>query len=259
MHVLRAFGATGDPERLSGGRGLAWRAGDRILKPVDIEPTELEWQAANLTDLRIDGCRLALPTRAPDGALVVDGWTAWPTLAGRHEPGRWIDIIDVGRRFHAALAGIGRPQFIDERRHRWAMGDRVAWDEIDDAPYRTIPYVAELRDGLRPIRTASQLVHGDLTGNVLFADHEAPAIIDLALYWRSTAYATAIVVADAIVWEGAGEDLFGSQVGGETDFGALFARALIFRLVAAGIGGSEDRATIVDRYGVAVELAQRAS
>jgi uncharacterized protein (TIGR02569 family) len=243
---------------LEGGRGLAWRAGDQILKPVDVEPSELEWQASRLTGLRIEGCRLALPTRAASGALVIDGWTAWPTLAGRHEPGRWIDIIDVGRRFHAVLTGIDRPRFIDQRRHRWAIGDRVAWGDVDDAPYRTIPYVAELRDGLRPLPGPSQLVHGDLTGNVLFADHEAPAIIDLALYWRPIEYPTAIVVADAIVWEGAGEDLFGSRNGGEADFGGLFARALIFRLVAAGIGGSENRATITDRYGAAVELAHRA-
>ena len=93
---------------------------------------------------------------------------------------------------------------------------------------------------------------------MLFADPDPPALIDLALYWRPTAYATAIVAADAIVWEGASEDVFTSQVGGEIDFPDLFARALIFRLVAAGIGWPEERATIVDRYRVAVALAQRA-
>jgi hypothetical protein len=38
---------------------------------------------------------------------------------------------------------------------------------------------------------------------VLFHDGLPPAIIDFTPYWRPVGYASAIVVADALVWEGA--------------------------------------------------------
>ena len=50
-------------------------------------------------------------------------------------------------------------------------------------------------------------MHGDLTGNVLFADDLAPAVIDFSPYWRPTGFASAIVVGDALLWEGADETL----------------------------------------------------
>jgi hypothetical protein len=47
------------------------------------------------------------------------------------------------------------------------------------------------------------LIHGDLTGNVLFHDELPPAIIDFTPYWRPLEFQSAVVVADALVWEGA--------------------------------------------------------
>jgi uncharacterized protein (TIGR02569 family) len=252
--VLRQFDASGTLEQLDAGRGLAWKVGNRVLKPIDAEPSEIEWQAAALSRLKQDGYRLALPMPATDGSLVVEGWTAWPLLRGRYEIGRWTDIIDVSRRFHAEIAGLDKPPFIDERSHRWAIGDRVAWGDLSDEPYRHIPFVADLRDSLRPIRATDQLIHGDLAGNVLFAEDEPPAIIDLALYWRPIAYAEAILVADALVWEGAGNDLFDFALDAEPDFGQFLARALIFRLVAAVLGGFADNQAIADRHGKVVAL-----
>ena len=54
-----------------------------------------------------------------------------------------------------------------------------------------------------PVTAPSQLIHGDLSGNVLFHAELPPAIIDFAACWRPVAFASAIVVADALVWEGA--------------------------------------------------------
>lgn len=58
---------------------------------------------------------------------------------------------------------------------------------------------ARLTRLIRPVCGPSQLVHGDLSGNVLFAEGLAPAIIDFSPYWRPTSYADAIVVIDAAV------------------------------------------------------------
>jgi hypothetical protein len=54
-----------------------------------------------------------------------------------------------------------------------------------------------------------QLIHGDLTGNVLFDEEHGspPGIIDLTPYWRPAAYAEAIVVVDGLTWHGQGRSL----------------------------------------------------
>jgi uncharacterized protein (TIGR02569 family) len=198
-HVLAAFGVD-QATPLAGGRGRSWRAGNLVLKPLDWAPRELAYQSETLGALHADGFRVAPPLRQ-----VVDGWTAAPYLEGAHEPGRWREIIAVGRRLHAALAGFPRPgALLGERDDPWATGDRVAWGE---QPYDGIDDVLA---ALRPVEEPSQVVHGDLTGNVLFHSTLPPAIIDFAPYWRPTEYASAIVVCDAICWEGAPHDLAGA-------------------------------------------------
>jgi uncharacterized protein (TIGR02569 family) len=232
----------------------AWRAGDLILKPADLSPAEHTWQAEILPTIRLDGFRVALPRRASDGRLVVDGWAAWRHVDGEHRPRRWPEIIEVGERLHRAFALVPRPEFIATRTDPWSIGDRVAWGELSADPYRGIEAVRRLGDRLGPILASSQLVHGDLTGNVLFADDLPPAIIDLSPFWRPTAFASAIVIADALVWEGADPSVL-TQVPHVDTFGQYLARALIFRVVAASIGGFEgDDAEIDTAYRAAVDI-----
>jgi len=253
--ALAAFGARGDPVPLPGGRGTTWRAGDLVLKRADLAPDEHAWQAEVLPTIRTDGTRIPLPRRAIDGSLVVDGWAASTYLVGEHRAARWAEIIRIGERFHAALADLARPAFIATRTNPWSIGDRVAWGEAPVEPYLGVPHVGRLAEVLRPIDEPSQLIQGDLTGNVLFDDSLPPAVIDLSLYWRPTAFASAVVVADALVWEGADATL-PRAVDHVDRFGQYLARALIYRLVAAVEGDFEpDRDEFEARYRPAVELA----
>ena len=254
-HVLGAFGGSGTLVALPGGRDRAWRIDDLVLKPADLTPDELAWQAEVLPTVDAPDIRLSFPQRAVGGELVVDGWTAWSYLPGGHRAGQWRDIIDVGDRFHRAIAGLARPSFVAALTDPWSIGDRVAWGAAPIDPYRDVPHVARLAAGLAPVHARSQLVHGDLTGNVLFADGSPPAVIDLSLYWRPTAFATAIVVADALVWEGADASLL--DVGTDRDgFGQMLLRALLFRIVAAAKGGFEGDGSEIERhYRGAVDLA----
>ena len=187
--VLEAFGARGEPEPLAGGTGRAWRVGDLVLKPLD---ANVAWQHEVLSRVEQDGFRVEVPR--PE---IVDGWTAWTFLEGRHERGRWTEIIAVGERFHAALPDVRQPRV----ENAWETGDRVAWGE---QPY---PAVDDLLAALQPVDDPPQLLHGDLTGNVLFHDSLPPAIIDFAPYYRPPRYASAIVVADALCWEDAPREL----------------------------------------------------
>ncbi|MBS2534427.1 hypothetical protein KGQ20_16775 [Catenulispora sp. NF23] len=79
---------------------------------------------------------------------------------------------------------------------------------------------------------APQLIHGDLTGNVLFSAGLPPAVIDFSPYWRPAAFGEAIVVGDALIWHGADAGLVRDLM---SDRGPGFlqyvARAVVFRLV----------------------------
>ena len=220
--MLAAFGAAGEPQPLD---GVAWRAGEIVLKPLDMGEAALRWQAAVLRDLAVRELRVAAPLRARDDELVVDGWTAWPFLPGAHAP-RWAEIVAAGERLHRALAGVPRPEFLDARDDPWARADRVAWEELPAAG-PVAPEVERLLDARRPVTATSQLVHGDLSGNVLFAAGMPPAVIDLSPYWRPPAYAAAIVAVDAVLWHGAELDLLDGANP------QLLVRALLFRLLAA--------------------------
>ena len=70
-------------------------------------------------------------------------------------------------------------------------------------PPSASPAGERLHAALRPVTAPSQLIHGDLSGNVLFHAELPSAIIDFAACWRPVAFVSAIVVADALVWEGA--------------------------------------------------------
>lgn len=256
--VLASFGAAGcRPVRLGGGRGTSWVAGDVVLKPADVDVEELAWQAQVFSRIPSVGFRLARPRRAADGSFYVAGWSATEYVPGVHEARRWPEIIAVGERFHAALRRIPRPSFLDQRSSPWAVSDRVAWGEIPASEFPHVRHLPELVSALRPVTVPSQLIHGDLTGNVLFGGPRPPAIIDFSPYWRPAAYASAIVIADALVWEGADRQVLDAvtHIG---DFGQYLARALIFRAVTNWIFSQEDPETLAtkdDPWAHAVNLA----
>jgi len=244
-HVLAAFDAP-EPRPLAGGQGHSWSAGDLVLKPLDLQPDELEWQADVLANIDENGFRVAPPLRALDGSLVVDGWTAWRRVDGAHAERRWVDAIRVGESFHAALAGLARPPFIDARTDPWSIGDRAAWGELPLERWAHVEPVARLAELLQPVDAPSSLIHGDLGGNVLFAERLPPAVIDLSLYWRPPAFGSAIIVGDALVWEGADASL-AKDVDGQ-----YLARALIYRAITQYVArGAVDR-----EFDSAVEIAR---
>ena len=216
-------------------------AGDVFFKRLDMSLEALTWQERVLSSVREDGFRVAPPVRSRHGDLVVAGWTAWKHLEGEHAE-RWDDIVAVGERFHGALAGRERPSFVARRIDRWAVADRRVWGDVsvpiqtltrvtpgDDHTYEALLAGAKALAALLRARGAisapSQVVHGDLSGNVLFADGLPPAIIDVSPFWRPPAYASAIVAVDAALWHGADPALLDAHPG------PMLTRALLFRLL----------------------------
>jgi uncharacterized protein (TIGR02569 family) len=194
------------------------------LKPVD-DPVQAVWLAEVLDAIDVGvALRVVRPARSLDGRWVVDGWAAWHWMAGQHRLGSWEGVLDVSERFHRAVSGVRwSPAMVTSG--RWADADRVAWGEAEGELPESARRLLARR---RTVDLPSQLIHGDLGGNVLFHGSLPPAVIDVSPYWRPAGYAAAIVVADAVAWEGAGDDVVERLLRRQGD--QLLLRAVLFRI-----------------------------
>ncbi|MEU9603270.1 TIGR02569 family protein [Streptomyces sp. NPDC048057] len=227
--VLSSFGAHDAAVPLPGGQGTTWRAGGVVLKPA--ASAETAWRAGVLRHVSEDaGFRVARPLPAADGSWSKGGWEAWALVGGAPDPHRADDVVRAGEAFHVAIAGLPRPHFLDVRDHPWARADRLAWGEREltpDAPGADL--LTPLLAAREPVSVPAQLVHGDLLGNVLFAPGRPPAVIDWAPYWRPAAWASAVVVVDAVCWWGAERSLV-ERWSHLPQWRQMLVRALVFRI-----------------------------
>lgn len=256
--VLAAYGLEGAPVPLTGGRNTTWRVDQAVVKPLDMEPSLVQWQGALLARLRgRTDFRVSVPLRTTDGNWTANGWTAWRYEPGAHVPRRWHDIVAVGQRLHTALELEPEPAFLRARVDKWAIGDKVAWGELPAADYAGTRHLATLSEALRPLDLRRQLVHGDLTGNVLFHPGLSPLVIDLSAYWRPPAFASAVVIADALLFEGAGEEVVEPLLQ-DPAFPQCLLRALIYRAVTDHLARPGlRREDAEDPYRPVVEMAAR--
>ncbi|KXK60317.1 aminoglycoside phosphotransferase [Micromonospora rosaria] len=229
--VLHAFGVSGVPVVLPGGKGGTWRVGDVVLKPSE-GADESRWRAETLAEVRVSAqFRVPRPVPTADGNWLAAGWEAWRLVAGEPDTTRIDEVVRAGSAFHAAVAHLPRPAFLDARDDPWSYGDRVAWEE---APISGSPASLELLEPLaaarRPVHLPEQIVHGDLPGNVLFADGVPPAIIDWSPYWRPVPWAAAVAVVDALCWYGADPQVL-DRWSHLPEWGQMLVRALIYRIV----------------------------
>ncbi len=203
-----------------------------MLKPT-AHPVEAAWAAGVFESLRVSGIRVARPIRASDGRWVVGGWSAQRFVSGR-PAARYDDIVDASFALHEALAGVAAPRFLAERQDIYRWADRLAWGEIDEEAQRLgdghgARLFEAIAAGRAPVDLPSQVVHGDLFGNVLFAGSAPPAVIDFTPYWRPVNYAAAVIVVDAVSWGGAPIELV-QRWEHLQQWGQVLRRALLFRL-----------------------------
>ena len=239
--VLAAYGVTGPPMRLTGGQGTSFRAGDLVLKP-HTDPELAQWWF-NVT-ATIDTDDIVVPPPIPDrhGRLAVNSWSATRWVPGdpvdpsdtTTEP--WLAVLNAARTLHQVLAGQLRPEFLSRRHDRWAVADRTAWGEgSQPLGPRTRELIAVATPLLIDEQLPAQLIHGDLSGNVLLDPTGPPAVIDIAPYWRPALYADAIVVIDALLWWDTDPTLIdvAHPTGIDDEIWiSLLTRAWMFRLLA---------------------------
>lgn len=238
--VLAAFGASAPLVPLTGGRGLTWRSGTIVLRPIEGD-AEAEWKSAVLADVPTnDAFTVPRPLRAASGRWVHAGWQAMAWIPGAAAERRLADVIRAGAAFHDAIASQPRPSFIDDATDAWSVADRIAWDE---APGPDDALSAQLRAEYRPVSLPSQVIHGDLLGNVLFAPDRPPAIIDWAPYWRPAGFGAAVAAADAACWHGLPLEELRNDYG-NAHWRQLLLRALIFRIATLQLNGYRNDAQV---------------
>jgi hypothetical protein len=196
-------------------------------------PADQSWMADALGALKSKVVRWAEPVLSINGEWAVDGWTATRLLKGSEpdlsQPSSWLGVVKAGRAFHQAVVDVPRPSFLDAREDAWALADRLAWAEHSMPLLPEFTELARRFTAPRVTWAEPQLVHGDLTTNVLFAPGLPPAVIDISPYWRPPAYAEAVVAADGLCWHGADASVLTLL---ELSVGAV-ARALLFRMATA--------------------------
>ena len=256
--VLAGFGVSGEPAVLTGGMEPAYLVEGVVLKRADLDE-EVAWKSELLEWMPEAGFRLARPVRALDGSWTAGGWMASRFVEGRHEPVRWAELFAASRAFHTALAEEPRPLFLDRVQHRWARAHRAVWDGASLEPLDQVgPRLERLRDLTGPASGRPQLIHGDLAGNVLFADGLAPAVLDFSPWWAPVSYAEGILVADALLWHGADPEIL-SLVSEPAAFPGMLARGGLFRLLTLNEGVKEGHPEYLDeieRYDELIALIE---
>ncbi|KAH7137692.1 phosphotransferase family protein [Dactylonectria macrodidyma] len=253
--VLEAFGIVDDPIPLPEGRGICYRAGDIILKPSD-NNEEAEWISSlteSLFKRQPSVYRVSCPKEVLGGStqrFVYSNWTAWSVISGKTASKDAFEAILVAsHELHTDLATLRpkKPPFLSQIENRWMEADRVTWDEkrLEDVGNVNAdvlaliqPFLQRLWQMKKPILEGmkDQLIHGDMTGNVLF-DHNRetpPGIIDITPYWRPAQFAEAIVVADGLVWHSRGRELVDVYGTGNMRL-QLLVRALYWRCLTFAI------------------------
>ncbi len=240
--VLPEFGADGNaelPEALAGGLGRAFRVGQVVLRPVS-DGFEAVFIAEVMSRVEVDAecVRVARPVRSAEGSWVVGGWAAWEFHDGFHLEGAhpWNVALRAIEALNDGLAKTGLEAAVPPNRHHpWAVADRVAWDEVSVEVH---PRIAELVEGMKeiapPVDGPSQLIHGDVSGNLLFDEVLPPVVIDFSPFHRPAGHAAAIYAVDAVAEYGGDLDLL-RHVAVDPIARACLPRAVVFRLVAADL------------------------
>lgn len=233
LAILEAFSIplTVNLEKLDGGQGTTYLAGDIILKPAN-GFKEANWIAEVYDSIKQTGFRVPKPISSCSGNWAYKGWTAWEYLEGQTLWGKmYQERLAASQAFHKALARVPRPSFLDKRDDAWSQADRIVWQGAAWQPHaRVLKLYENLFNYQTSLVLPEQVMHGDIAGNMLYKTGQAIAVIDFSPYWRPAAYAEALLCIDSLMWENAAWSMLDLLTLDET-FIQLMLRAILRRLV----------------------------
>lgn len=239
--ILNLFNLSGDIVPLSGGQNTSVKVSNAVLKPID-DIHHSEWILNIIYNINPQGYRVSKPIRSKYGTFVSRGWACTQFEVGKDIKGRIEEKLLVSRLFHHDLSSINFTD-IPHTDNPWTKGHRIAWqiDELPgELPKETQEKISDLlsRVSLKE-RYKVQIVHGDLSGNILFDQVLSPLVIDFSPTIAPVEYAEAILVCDCIAWQGSKVseiDLFPD----DELYKEMIIRAIIFRLAVSAIFSKGD-------------------
>ena len=202
MAVAQAFGSDTEPILLPGGQGNSYVSGNIVLKREE-DAGIANWMAEFFQSLPgSPGVRFLRPVKSIHGMWMYEGYVAWVYMRGEHVKGRYAEKLSASRAFHNLIRNVEKPHFLDVPRNSWAAADLVALGEKPfDYEEEFMELYRQIEPHLRPLEARSQLVHGDLSANILCDQELPPAIIDFSPAWAPNGFAEGIMLADAIAWD----------------------------------------------------------
>jgi hypothetical protein len=248
--ILKAFNLSGTAASLGGGQNTSLRVEDAVLKPASDDEPFMEWGLTVLNDINPHGYRLSKPIASKYGTFIYKGWSCTRYEPGEHINGNVKQKLEVSRLFHRDLAGMSFAN-MPKSNDRWSISHRVAWQKEGlpgNIHKEACAVLEKLLSGLELKASYNmQIVHADLSGNILFSDALGPLIIDFSPTVAPAEYAEAILVCDSIAWHGCPvtdiDLIYQSEFHGE-----MMRRAVIFRLAVAAIFAGNDYDMFIGEY-----------
>lgn len=248
--ILYAFNLDGEINILDGGQNQSVRVKDAVLKPVGENVQFSEWALSILNKINPHEYRLSKPIVSNKGTFIYKGWCCTRYEPGEHRNGNVKQKLAVSRLFHHDLADLHFNN-IPKADDPWSISQRIAWQK-ENLPQNISKEAFKILEELISKITLKenykvQIIHSDLSGNVLFDKGLKPLIIDFSPTIAPVEYAEAILVCDCIAWQGSPISEIGLICHSKFNI-EMILRAVIFRLSVAAIFAENNHDKFIKEY-----------
>lgn len=202
--TLAKFGIEDRGIKLAGGQETTMKFGYVVVKPVDDE-SHATFSAEIFDSIEPEGYRISKPVKSVGGKYVEDGFVVSKFEEGKHDYSRIDDMLKISERLHNDLRRLDYDA-IPKFDNCWAKAQNVIWEgeELPGGISGSMKqFCEELLSELKSLDLPKQLIHSDLSGNILFHDKLTPLVIDYSPAYAPYEYASALIVCDNIAWNDA--------------------------------------------------------
>ncbi|KKI90132.1 hypothetical protein WQ54_23835 [Bacillus sp. SA1-12] len=247
--VIHSFNLKGKIEQLSGGQNTSLKVDHAVLKPVE-DVHHYEWLLSVLNNIIPKSYRLSKPFRSQEGTFVNEGWICTRFEQGKEVNGRIEEKLKVAKLFHQDLSTVDYSDF-PHVENPWTKAHRIAWQK-DELPMDIHPKTEDIiMELLKKVQLKNQynvqIVHADLSGNILFDEVLPPLIIDFSPTIAPIEYAEAILVCDCIAWQKSKISELELLPNNNT-YREMMIRAVLFRLAVEAIFSKNELNRFMEQY-----------
>lgn len=247
--IFDSFNLEGEVIPIIGGQNTSVRVKNTVLKPTE-DAIHAEVLLTIIDSIQPKGYRLSKPVKSNKGTFVSHGWMCTQFEPGHEVIGYVKEKLQVARLFHQDLSIINFND-LPFTNNPWSRAHKVAW-QVTELPTETHFEIRQIiKELLLKVRLKEyytcQIVHADLSGNILFDEVLSPLIIDFSPTVAPVEYAEAILVCDCIAWQGSKVSDIDMLLNNEFN-NEMIIRAVVFRLTVEAIFSGNDLNRFIQQY-----------